>query len=983
MTRKVVILVVGVLLIGASPLLALSRSADREIEHSAKSKAKGVSRGAHAFVEGEVLVKFKQSKVDLKKSKGLRKLRNFADAKRLNEKNNIDALNLSLMRSNEKSTEQLINELKNDINIEYVEPNFIYRATSITNDPEFANQWGLHNTGQLVNGISGVADADIDFPEALDYLTGKATSQIKVGIIDSGVDLNNPELSAHITGGYDFVDNDSTPQDLNGHGTHVAGVIAALGDNGQGITGFSNKIKLVPYRVLDENGLGTTIDIVLAVYRAYDDGVHIVNMSLGSPTYSQSMYDAMSFGGSLYNTLFVVASGNGGDDGVGDNNDIMPSYPANYDLSNIISVAASDQSDSLTSFSNYGPTSVDVAAPGKNVVSTYPGFVQLYSQNFEGIIPPNLPSGYINPYSIGWFSVLSANGTNKYIQPNSGYYVDDFSVVRSDVISVPNTTDILLRFNLMADIAYCSNSLFSEDFLAVYVTNTTGSNDFYVDFLSGYYDGGQVTLNLSPALKQIGTSDFRLEFSWLTQDSACSRVFRNSPQIPLIDDVTVERIDSNGSYEYLDGTSMAAPFVAGLAALMKSYNQTLSFSYLKNIIIQNVDPLPSLNGKTVSGGRINAYKSLLHSDIAIPVSTLSASPGTPNGSNSFYTSVPSITLSASDDTNGSGVNKTFYNWNGGSYVEYTSPIAAPQGTHTLNYYSSDNAGNNETAKTAVYKVDSNKPSVNAALSIGTPDGSNGWYKTVPTITLSASDGSDGSGVDVIRYRWDGGGNVVYAGILGASEGVHTLSFSVVDKAGNSSDEASIVIKIDATDLVLTLNDASYQQTVNKAAVTVRGTVTDNGSGIANVTVNGVSVAADSSGNFSAKVDLKQGNNVITVIATDNAGRSVSASRTIIYKKGQVLGDSVVRPIIRKVSPNSTAGVKIASANQKVKVIGSNFKKGAKVKVGKLTIKTLKYRNKTFIEVTIPLSKLKKGKHDVTVTNPDGQTMTLKKGFTKR
>lgn len=367
-------------------------------------------------------------------------------------------------------------------------------------------------------------------------------------------------------------------------------------------------------------------------------------------------------------------------------------------------------------------------------------------------------------------------------------------------------------------------------------------------------------------------------------------------------------------------------------------------------------------------------------DTTAPTSSLSASPNSPNGSNSFYTTIPVITLSASDDTGGSGVNKTFYNWDGGAYVEYAFPFAVPQGTHTLYYYSSDNAGNNEAAKTAVYKVDSNKPSVNASLSIGTPDGSNGWYKSAPTVTLAATDGE--SGVDVIRYRWDGGGNLLYTGALGASEGVHTLSFSVVDKAGNSSDEASIVLNVDATDLVLTLNDASYQQTVNKATATIKGTVTDNGSGIGSVTVNGAPAAVDSSGNFSAAVNLVQGNNLITVVATDNAGRSVSASRTVVYKKGQVLGDSVVRPIIKKVSPNSTAGVKIASANQKVKVIGINFKKGAKVKVGKLTIKTSKFRNSTFIEITIPLSKLKKGKHDVTITNPDGQSMTVKKGFTK-
>ncbi len=249
------------------------------------------------------------------------------------------------------------------------------------------------------------------------------------------------------------------------------------------------------------------------------------------------------------------------------------------------------------------------------------------------------------------------------------------------------------------------------------------------------------------------------------------------------------------------------------------------------------------------------------------------------------------------------------------------------------------------------------------------------------MTLAASDGE--SGVEAILYRWDGGGNLLYTGSLSVPEGVHTLAFSVTDKAGNSSAESSITTKLDTADLLLTLSNSSYQQTVNTAKLVVKGTVTDNGSGVAGVTLNGVPAAIDASGNFSGQVNLTQGNNQIIVVATDNAGRSVSITKTVVYKKGTVLGDSVERPIIKKVKPNSNAGVKAASKDQKAKVIGIQFKKGAKVKVGKLNIKKVTFRNGTLVEIAIPVSKLKKGKHDVTITNPDGQTMTLKKGFTKK
>src|SRR3989338_3581027 len=276
------------------------------------------------YVEGEVLVKFRRKNFNLQALKGQNEVRSFAQKRGVVIKDNIKLLNASLLKSDTKSTDELIIELKRDPSVEYAEPNYIYHQLSIPNDSYFVNQWGLHNTGQTVNSISGTNDADIDMPEAWDHLVGKDTSEVVVAVIDGGVDLDHPDLSSQLLPGYDFVDGDDIPQDLDGHGTHVTGIIGGVAGNNQGIAGFNSKIKIIPLRVFYASGNTTATKIALAIYEAYDKKAKIVNMSLGG-AYSQSIYDAMSFGKSLYDTLFVVAAGNSGSD-----NNSSPTYPASY-----------------------------------------------------------------------------------------------------------------------------------------------------------------------------------------------------------------------------------------------------------------------------------------------------------------------------------------------------------------------------------------------------------------------------------------------------------------------------------------------------------------------------------------------------------------------------------------------------------------------------------------------------------------------------
>jgi subtilisin family serine protease len=271
----------------------------------------------------------------------------------------------------------------------YAEADATRVAAMRPSDSYFSSQWGLNNTGQLVGGASGTADADIDAPEAWNRSIGSST--ITVGVIDSGVDYTHPDLSPNVARnpgesgagresngvdddsdglvddwhGWDWVQSDNDPADPNGHGTHVAGTLAARGNDAKGVAGVAWQAKLLPLRVLDANNVGRISDIVAAYRYAAGRQLPIVNVSLAGPTFSQAEYDAIK---AASKTLFVVGAGNDGRD-----NDVTGSYPCNQPLPNVICVTASDQNDAMPSFASYGRRSVDLAAPGVNVLSTRPG----------------------------------------------------------------------------------------------------------------------------------------------------------------------------------------------------------------------------------------------------------------------------------------------------------------------------------------------------------------------------------------------------------------------------------------------------------------------------------------------------------------------------------------------------------------------------------------------------------------------------------
>jgi subtilisin family serine protease len=265
--------------------------------------------------------------------------------------------------------------LRRDPAVRIAQPDYLRRAAVVPNDPQFTSQWALENSGQS----GGTLDADVDAPQAWDTTAG--SDQVIVAVIDSGVDYNHPDLQQNILRngsgavvGYDYANGDSDPMDDESHGTHVAGIVGARGDNGVGVAGISQRVKIMPLKFLDRDGVGYDSDAIESIDFAIANGADIINASWGSPDPSPLLLEAIQRARDA-GVLFVTAAGNGGEDGIGDDNDVTPDYPANYNAQsgNVVSVAATTRRDALASFSNYGDTTVDIAAPGDAILSTVPG----------------------------------------------------------------------------------------------------------------------------------------------------------------------------------------------------------------------------------------------------------------------------------------------------------------------------------------------------------------------------------------------------------------------------------------------------------------------------------------------------------------------------------------------------------------------------------------------------------------------------------
>ena len=263
------------------------------------------------------------------------------------------------------SVNDAIAQYKSNPAVEGAWPNYRYTLATTPNDPYYASlEWGLKNTGQTVQGVTGTPGADINAPAAWDTTTG--SSSIIVAVADTGVQIDHPDLAANVGPGWDFIYNSPDPRPLpwvgSYHGTHVAGTIGAVTNNALGVAGVDWHAKIMPLQIFNTAGYATTYDDAQAIVYAGQHGASIINFSLGGTSYDNFLYQTIK-----QSPLLVVCAAMN----AGTNNDQIPWYPASFDLPNIISVAASDSHDNLASFSDYGAASVDLAAPGVNIASTW------------------------------------------------------------------------------------------------------------------------------------------------------------------------------------------------------------------------------------------------------------------------------------------------------------------------------------------------------------------------------------------------------------------------------------------------------------------------------------------------------------------------------------------------------------------------------------------------------------------------------------
>jgi subtilisin family serine protease len=318
-----------------------------------------------------------------------------------------------------QTTDDLASELVTAHSVAFVEPNYMVHTAKTPNDAGFGKLWGLRNTGQF----GGNEGADTSALAAWDISTG---GDVIVAVTDTGIDYRHPDLDgnvwsnpADVANGLDddgngFVDDihgidlaygDSDPLDDSGHGSHVAGIIGAEGNNLIGSVGVNWSVRLMGLKFLDKNGDGNTADAAAAIDYAVDEGAKVINASWGGPAFSNTLYAAVSRAAAR-GVIFVAASGNEGVD-----SDASPDYPAAFDLPNVISVAATDPADRLLDFSNFGRRSVDLAAPGDQVYSTVP--TKINSTGYASYSGTSMAAPYVSGAAALYWSHAPASSSEQ------------------------------------------------------------------------------------------------------------------------------------------------------------------------------------------------------------------------------------------------------------------------------------------------------------------------------------------------------------------------------------------------------------------------------------------------------------------------------------------------------------------------------------------------------------------------------------------
>jgi subtilisin family serine protease len=579
----------------------LAASSAQAVDATSPAALGGVPTAEPKFVPGELMVRFRAG-VGAERRAAVRA---DGDA-RLRRSLPLPGLELLRLAPGE-SVRAAAAEFERDSDVLYAEPNFYYELDAVPNDPRLPELWGLHNTG----GLTGTADADIDAPEAWDTTTGSPA--VAVAVVDSGIAYDHPDLAANIwrnpgeiaangidddgngriddVRGWDFVDSDNSPRDVHGHGTHVAGTIGARGNNGQGVVGVNWNSSLMPVRACNASRTCQTSAVVQASAYAVANGARVVNLSFGSPVVSQAMWDLVK---ASPETLFVAAAGN---EGLNLSAPGVEIYPCEIPAANVICVGATDRHDALAPFSNYGATAVDLSAPGVSTLSTLATPDTMLSNGFEGDIGATWTTGGTNN-TWARTSERARNGSFSLGDSPGGSYLNntDSFARPTNAINLTGRTEceLALEFRLAV---HLSDGLV--------IDRSTNAVDWtHVQEVRGW-TGGFLPHAVSLA-NASGQSSVYLRFRMQSGDA-------DTDDGVHLDDVRVlcpALTYDAGDFAFMHGTSMAAPHVTGTIALMLAKSPSASVALLRQRLLDNVDALPSLAGRSVSGGRLNAAQAV-------------------------------------------------------------------------------------------------------------------------------------------------------------------------------------------------------------------------------------------------------------------------------------------------------------------------------------------------------------------------------------
>lgn len=682
----------------------------------------------------EVLVKFKEDKINLDSTFSLSsKLRQliFQWTNGYEVAETIKNGNIIVLKVEEgQDINEVIDTLKQDGNVEYAEVNYRRKETSLNIDDTYkTNLWGLDNTGQTLTLSSGAtaigsSDADIDMDLAWNLSVGE--TEIIVAVIDTGVAYNHPDLTdmmwdgtncvdqngdplGNCLHGYDFGDGDKDPlPTTSSHGTHVAGTIAAERNNTTGVAGVGPKIKIMAIKC--DLTVSCLID---SINFAIQNGAKVINASYGGPTYSSPEYTVIN---SFRNAggIFVAAAGNDTSD-----NDTTAVYPANYDLDNIISVAATDQNDELASFSNYGATTVDIGAPGENIYSTIDES-EVISYDFDNLDSGSMPSTWTVSGGTTWTTGNVGSGTTNIViwtDKDTPYNEGVNSLVTASTLDLSMVNNAKFQFYAYCDTEYTDPSL-GGDYMSLEVSSDGSSytelsrwNEYSLAADGGVVNGGGY-LNYFDDLSldsQYFTSNFKYRLRWVT-DSDGSYGTGYGCFIDQFEIITYTD-GSDELYGFKNGTSMAAPHVAGLAGYLWSISPGASATTIITNIIDNGDTLADLASVTVSGRRINAYKSVLAlgvTDFSGPTVTGLSNDSTPKKSKTFTWSSDNPSTDQyrfSIDQSVSGVPSGTYG------TEVTTTYSSGSGTFYIHVQARSQTEVEGEVATASFVLDNNGPVV--------------------------------------------------------------------------------------------------------------------------------------------------------------------------------------------------------------------------------------------------------------------------------